>query len=82
MTAMKSEAEIQRAILLISLLLANQVQLPQPMPPAAVLNLHGVARALHWMLSMPDHLPLENLLSQIEKAAEGPGFNPHQTRVE
>jgi len=79
---MKTEPEIDRALRLICLLLSGQVKLPNPLPPDAALNLQGVARALQWTLDMPDPMPLENLLQQIEKAAQGPGFNPHQTRVE
>jgi len=79
---MKTEPEIQRAQRLLCLLLTRQVSLPQPLPPDAVLNMQGVVRALQWTLDIPDVMPLENLLSQIEKAMEGPGFNPHQARSE
>lgn len=79
---MKSEAELKRAIHLLMLLLSGQVKLKRPIPPDAILNTQGVVRALQWTMSFPDSVPLENLLRDIEKATEEPGFNPHQVTSE
>lgn len=79
---MKSETEIQRAIRLLCLLLSGQVKLKHPPPPDAILNMQGVVRALQWTLNSPDSFPLENLLRDIEKATEDPGFNPHTVTSE
>lgn len=74
---MKSPAELQRAIHLLSILLSGQIKLSHPIPPDAILNTQGVVRALQWTMNCPDCVPLENLLRDIEKAMEEPGFNPH-----
>lgn len=79
---MKSEAELQRAIRLLLLLLSGQVKLKRPIPHDAILNTQGVVRALQWTISFPDSVPLENLLRDIEKATEEPGFNPHHVTAE
>lgn len=79
---MKSEQEINRAIHLLSLLLSGQVQLKVQLPPAALQNAHGVVRALQWTLSLPNPLDLEFLLRDIERAMDGPTFNPQSTMTE
>lgn len=79
---MKSEAELQRAVRLLSLLLSGQVKLPRPIPHEAILNTQGVVRALQWTMSFPDSVPLDKLLHDIETAMEDPGFNPQHTITE
>lgn len=79
---MKSEAELQRAFRLLTLLLSGQANLKRPLPPAATLNVQGAARALQWMLGLTEPVPLENLLRDIEEATNDPGFNPHHVTAE
>ena len=82
MTPMKSEAELKRAIHLLCLMLSGQVKLKRPLPPDAILNLQGAARALQWTLNFPDSVPLEKLLRDIDHATIEPGFNPHHVTSE
>lgn len=74
----KTEEQIVRAIKLLSLLLNNEVKLPHPIPPNVILNTQGVVRALQWTIGLSRIQPLDDLLDEIERATEGPSFNPHQ----
>lgn len=52
------------------------------MSKEALLNTAGLIRGLQWVLQVGDPLVLGNLLDEIEKLTEGPGFNPQQMVIE
>lgn len=79
---MKTEAQLQRAIKLLSLFLSGEVKLPRQMSPEAVLNTQGVVRALQWTVGQIDQSPLDRLLTEIEEIQDGPGYNPHHSLIE
>ena len=79
---MKSEEEITRAASLLSLALTGQVALDPPWTPEAAQQALAVCRALQWVLDLPEVEPMDQLLARIERACDGPGFNPRGSFVE
>lgn len=81
---MKTEAEIERAIGLLTLALTGQVKLRNPMTKEVYEQTVATIRALQWAAGHPTPLngPMDAFLNQVQSLSEEPGFNPHKTLAE
>lgn len=79
---MKTEADIERAIRLLTLALTGQVKLRKPMTKPVYEQTLAIARALQWAIDQPTMLLLDSFLEEIQSRSEDPGFNPHKTLAE
>lgn len=79
---MKTQAEVERAVKLLTLLATGQVKLPVGMCKDAAQQTLTACRGLMWVLELPNPFLLDQLLLDIEAQIDGPSHNPMETVIE
>jgi hypothetical protein len=76
---MKTQAEVERAIKLLTLALTDQVKLRRPWRKETQQQSLAVCRALMWVIDIKNPLPMDEMLKELESLVDDPGYNPHQS---